>query len=216
MSRLLVARISCALCLALVAVGPLAVNATAISFSRNSPPSGLRLLTSSFVVLNQREKVNRPATAPGQPTRLTIPGINVDAAVQYVGVTPDGVMDVPSNSIDVGWYKLGRSPGELGSAVIAGHFDSKEGEPGVFNTLDTLQPGDKIYVEDEKGTTIAFVVRESRRYDPDADAADVFGSSDGKAHLNLITCEGAWNEADNSYSHRRVIFADREDIYGYF
>ena len=208
-SRLLIVRISCALSLALVILGPLPVNAT-VHFSRNSLPSGLHLLTGGLVVLNQREKVNRPAVQPGQPTHLTIPAINVNAAVQDVGVTPQGAMDVPSNSVDVGWYKLGRSPGEPGSAVIAGHFDGKKGEPGVFNNLDKLRPGNKIYVKDEKGKTITFVVRESRRYNPAADAAEVFGSSDGKAHLNLITCEGVWNGIQNSYSHRRVVFADRE------
>jgi LPXTG-site transpeptidase (sortase) family protein len=184
--------------------------------SRNSLPSGLQLLTGSFVVLNSRELMNWLVFQPGQPVQMTIPAINVNAAVQEVGVTPNGTMDVPSNAVDVGWYKLGRSPGEIGNAVMAGHFDGKKGEPGVFNDLDKLQPGNKIYVKDERGMTTTFVVRESREYNPDADAADVFGSSDGKAHLNLITCEGTWNKLKNSYSHRLVVFTDREDEYDYF
>lgn len=215
MSRLLIARISCALSLVLVVFGPLTANAT-VRISGTSLPSGLQLLTGSLVVLNPREIVNRLGLQPGQPTRLTIPGIKVNAVVQYVGVTADGTMDVPNNSVDVGWYKLGRRPGEPGSAVIAGHFDSKEGEPGVFNNLDKLQPGNKIYVKDEKGRTISFVVRESRKYNPGADATAVFGSNDGKAHLNLITCTGAWDTTQERYSHRLVVFTDREDEYDYF
>lgn len=214
MSRLITARIARALSLVLVVLGPLPVNATTLSFS-NSLPGGLQLLSGSFVVLNQREEVNQPAFQPGQPTRLTIPALNVNAAVQDVGVAPGGDMDAPSNSVDVGWYRLGSHPGEPGSAVIAGHFDGKEGEPGVFNNLDKLQPGNKIHVKDEKGVTITFVVRESRRYNPDADAADVFGSSDGKAHLNLITCAGAWDTTQESYSHRLIVFTDREDERGH-
>jgi hypothetical protein len=73
-----------------------------------------------------------------------------------------------------------------------------------------MQPGDKLYIKDEKGVVTTFVVRMSRSYDPAADASDVFGSSDGQAHLNLITCEGTWDKAQKSYSDRLVVFADEE------
>jgi LPXTG-site transpeptidase (sortase) family protein len=171
-------------------------------FARRSAESGPRPFTAGASAFN---KVNI-----GRPVRLKIPGIKVDAAVEHVGVTPQGDMGVPSTINNTSWYRLGPSPGEAGSAVIAGHFDGKKGEPGVFHSLDTLTPGDKLYVTGEKGETITFVVRESRRYNPDADAAEVFNSSDGKAHLNLITCEGVWNDLENSYSHRLVVFTDQE------
>jgi len=35
-------------------------------------------------------------------------------------------------------------------------------------------------------------------------------SSDAKAHLNLITCEGVWDKVSKSYSKRLVVFTDRE------
>lgn len=146
----------------------------------------------------------------GLPIRLKIPGINVDAAIEQVGLTAGGAMDVPKNQNNVAWYSLGQRPGEIGSAVIAGHFDWKNGLPAVFYRLDKLQKGDKIYVEDDRGATITFVVRESRNYDPKADASDVFISNDGKSHLNLITCEGIWSKAANSYSKRLVVFSDKE------
>jgi hypothetical protein len=53
-------------------------------------------------------------------------------------------------------------------------------------------------------------VRELRTYGPDEYASAVFRSSDGKAHLNLITCEGTWNSAQKSFSNRLVVFADKE------
>jgi hypothetical protein len=56
---------------------------------------------------------------------------------------------------------------------------------------------------------ISFVVRESRKYDSDVDAPEVFMSQDGKPHLNLITCSGTWNETKQTYSHRLVIFTDK-------
>ncbi|MEI6288627.1 MAG: class F sortase [bacterium] len=80
----------------------------------------------------------------------------------------------------------------------------------VFNNLSKLKVGDKLYIEDEKQQIITFVVRQSRSYNLKADATNVFISDDGKAHLNLITCEGAWNSKTQSYPKRLVIFADKE------
>ena len=49
-----------------------------------------------------------------------------------------------------------------------------------------------------------------KKYDPNADAKDVFNLNDGKAHLNLITCVGIWNKIKKSRSERLVVFTDRE------
>ncbi|MDP2651926.1 MAG: class F sortase [bacterium] len=144
------------------------------------------------------------------PIRLKIPQINIDAAIEYVGVASDGTMDVPKGPNDVAWFELGPRPGEQGSAVIAGHYGWKNNIPAAFDAVSTLQKGNKIYVEDDTGVTIVFVVRETRLFDPKADASSIFESSDGKAHLNLITCEGVWDAVSKSYSKRLVVFTDRE------
>jgi sortase (surface protein transpeptidase) len=73
-----------------------------------------------------------------------------------------------------------------------------------------LKQGDSLYVEDRKGVTTTFVVRECRTYNEDDDTSSVFSSGDGKAHLNLITCAGNFNKISESYSERLVIFADKE------
>lgn len=150
-------------------------------------------------------------TTYGLPIRLKIPSINVNSIVEYVGLTSDGAMDVPKKQGNVAWFKPGQRPGEKGSAVIAGHYGLlKNGTASVFDNLYKLKPGDKIYVEDDKGASVSFVVRESRSFDPKADASGVFGSSDDKAHLNLVTCEGIWNKISKSYSRRFVVFTDKE------
>lgn len=146
----------------------------------------------------------------GQPVRLKIPVINVDALVEYVGLTPDGAMDIPKNTDNTAWFELGARPGNNGSAVIAGHFGRKKGKASVFDNLHKLRQGDKLYIEDDNGLIISFVVRENRSYDPKADVANVFGSIDGKAHLNLITCEGIFDKVSKSYPQRLVVFADKE------
>jgi LPXTG-site transpeptidase (sortase) family protein len=144
--------------------------------------------------------------SPGLPVRLIIPAINVDANIQQVGITSEGDMEVPSNTVDVGWFKLGSRPGEKGSAVISGHVDGKNGEVAVFTNLDKLKKGDKLYIQDDKGTTTSFVVRESRTYTPGY-AEEVFSLNDS-AHLNLVTCDGVWDKNKKIYTKRLVLFTD--------
>jgi LPXTG-site transpeptidase (sortase) family protein len=146
----------------------------------------------------------------GLPVRLKVPNIGVDAAVEQVGFTPDGAMDVPKGPADVAWFDPGPHPGDSGSAVIAGHEGWKDGIRAAFDNLYKLQKGDKIYVEDGKGATTTFVVREMRTYSASQDFSDVFRSTDGGAHLNLITCAGVWNKAQKSYADRLVVFTDKE------
>lgn len=159
---------------------------------------------------NQEQRDPALRASAGLPMRLKIPSINVDSAVEYAGLTPDGAMDVPKERANVAWFNLGSRPGENGSAVIAGHFGWKNGIAAAFDNLSKLHKGDKVYVADKNGATTTFVVRELRRYSENEDASGVFNSSDGKVHLNLITCEGTWNTARKSYSNRLVVFTDKQ------
>jgi len=160
-------------------------------------------------VKNPVPQVSRQTRAE-LPVRIVIPAINVDAMIEYVGLTPQGAMGVPAGPTSTAWFDLGPRPGEVGSAVIAGHEGWKGGIRAVFDDLYQLRKGDKVYIEDEKGATTTFVVREIQRYDQNGNASDVFSSNDGGAHLNLVTCEGIWNAAKKSYSDRLVVFTDRE------
>lgn len=168
-------------------------------FTRDSNEKSL------FQSLMPQSQIACKAT-PVLPVRLIIPVINVNAHIQYVGVTSKGEMEVPNNAVDVGWFDLGPRPGERGNSVIAGHFDGKNGEAGVFANLYKLKEGDKLLIEDNKGISTVFVVREKRVYEPGY-ANDVFNSSDS-AHLNLITCDGLWDGTKKSYSKRLVVFTD--------
>lgn len=145
----------------------------------------------------------------GIPLHLNIPSIKVDALVESVGLTSDGLMDVPQKPDDVAWFNLGPHPGETGSSVIDGHSGYKNNQPVVFDNLSKLKKGDKIYVEDNTGVTTTFLVREIRDYNPNGNDSDVFSSNDGLSHLNLITCSGAWNATDKTHSLRLVVFTDK-------
>lgn len=147
----------------------------------------------------------------GFPVRLKIPRIKVDAAIDNVGLTPEGELGSPTNPDNAGWYDQGPRPGEEGSSVIDGHFGYKDNVPAIFDNLHTLQEGDMLFVEDERGTTLTFVVRKLQIYKQNDNYSDVLASIDGKAHLNLITCAGDWNKELKSYSTRLVVFADKEE-----
>lgn len=140
------------------------------------------------------------------PVRIKIPKIGVDANIQSVGVTASGDMDVPSNADDVGWFEMGTRPGELGSAVMAGHFDDKDGRAGVFHGISNLEIGDELFVEDDEGTFLTFVVHEIRIFDPGY-VDEVFGQANGK-YLNIITCDGVWDKNTESFSKRLVVFTE--------
>jgi LPXTG-site transpeptidase (sortase) family protein len=142
----------------------------------------------------------------GLPIHLEIPKIKVSTDILQMGLTVNGDMDAPAKVTDVGWYKNGPHPGNVGNAVIAGHFGV--GGPGVFVDLDKLQKDDHVLVTDEKGQTSSFVVRETRTYGYTEHPSEVFNTSGG-AHLNLITCAGTWNAAARTYNKRLVIFADK-------
>ena len=93
-------------------------------------------------------------------------------------------MDVPKNPDNTGWYSFGAQPGRKGSAVLAGHLDWYKGQTGVFRHLAKLKKGDIVLVETDTGKIVQFVVRETRRYDSEAYAPEVFQMNNG-IHLIL-------------------------------
>ena len=157
-------------------------------------------------------QVAPPSTLPrvGVPVRLKIPSIAVNAAIISVGEAADGSMGVPTKPRDTAWYAFGPRPGEIGSAVIAGHVNWLYGATGAFERLKSLKPGAKISIQDDAGLITNFVVRTSRNYAAAADATDIFSSADGQSHLNLITCGGTWDKRTKQYNKRLVVFADKK------
>lgn len=149
--------------------------------------------------------------AIGLPVHLTIPKIHVDTVLEQVGLTPNGEVGVPKGRSNAAWFSDASRPGEVGSAILTGHYGYwKDGTSTVFNHLDRLKKGDRIFVDDELGVVRTFIVRELRTFDAQERVPDVFGSSDGKAHVNLITCKGTWNPVTQSYPKRLVVFTDQE------
>jgi len=150
-----------------------------------------------------------PEWVPELPVRLLIPAINVDAAIQSVGLAADGSgeMAAPSNLTDISWYQPGVRPGMPGSAVMAGHYSNGgKSSQAVFYDLGALRIGDEVMVMSAERIEDIFRVVRVEIYDYDAPTTEIFHSDDGKARLNLITCGGTWLPALGMYEKRIVVF----------
>lgn len=148
-----------------------------------------------------------PTPAFYSPVRIQIPKLAVDAAVEHVGVTPDGAMDTPVGFDTVGWFAPGTKPGAQGSAVVAGHLDVSDGSPAIFYYLSQMVVGDEFQVIDEAGRTFTYRTISTASYPENTfPIAEVFEKQDGK-YLNLITCHGTWQYNAGTYSDRFVVSA---------
>ncbi len=139
---------------------------------------------------------------PDYPVHVSIPAIGLEQAVVRVGLNAKGEMDVPSgNTTDVGWYKNGTVPGELGSAVLDAHVFA------AFAKLKELKVGNDIVVAMASGKHLRFVVADARTYAlHDVSADELFNRADAR-RLNLITCAGNLTADHSTYDHRLVVHA---------
>ncbi len=115
-----------------------------------------------------------PTPGPGQPTRIQIPAINVDAQI------------VPGDSWDqlkkgVGQHIGSANPGERGNMVLSAHNDVF-GE--IFRHLDQLQPGDEIIVY-AGAQRYRYIVSEQRLVAPTQ--VDVMASTN-EPTVTLVSC----------------------------
>jgi len=142
------------------------------------------------------------------PTRLSIPDIDVWARVTEVGLADDGSIAPPDDfrGRNTGWYSAGPTPGEYGSAVIVGHVDTRT-EPAVFHDLGKLRPGQIIEVHRRDFRTATFQVESVETFAKTAfPAKRIFGDF-SKPRLVLVTCGGKWAGGDVGYADNVVVFS---------
>ncbi|WP_369193983.1 class F sortase [Streptomyces djakartensis] len=149
-----------------------------------------------------------PRMSRSRPVRLLIPKIGVNAPFTDLAIGASGMLDPPpaDDTNLVGWYAEGHSPGEPGTAIIAGHVDTKT-SPAVFAGLGELKKGDKFHVTRADGSRADFVVdgKESFRKD-DFPSERVYGDTP-QAQVRLITCAGAYDRQAKDYTENLVVFA---------
>ena len=148
-------------------------------------------------------------TALAPPTRLAAPAVGIDAPVVPVGVEPDGLMEVPTDVDEVGWYRHGPGPADdRGSVVLAGHVDSSSQGRGSFFALQDLAPGDEVAVTDADGATTTWVVTGRSTIDKEVVPLGDLFRRDGPARLVLVTCGGDFDADRRSYRSNVVVIAE--------
>ena len=143
----------------------------------------------------------------GKPASLFIPKINVNAPIESIGMNEEGRMGIPNEANNAAWYNLGYKPGEQGSAVIAGHYDAVTGAPAIFYNLQFLETGDEIIVVDENNRSYNFVVTAKESYSFDSVPLQQVFADSQKSGLNLITCNGSWDNETRNYTQRMVVYS---------
>jgi sortase A len=154
---------------------------------------------SSFAFVEESPKI--------QPVHLLIPKLEISVDIESVGKDKDGRMGVPVDENNAGWWSYGAAPGQMGSTVLAGHVDRREGGPGIFYRLDALSINDTLEVVDLNGKRYIYRVIGKEVY-PDHlfPMKKVFGRSD-RSYLNLVTCVGLFDQTEQNYQDRLVVYS---------
>ncbi len=140
------------------------------------------------------------------PVQLSIPDLEVDGPVIPAGVNSENELDVPPDARTLVWYRHGPSPGEPGSAVIAGHLNW-QGVTGLFADLASTPIGATVTVTYDDGSQRAFTVTSVELVPkPDVSVNGVF-ARDGERVLRLVTCGGEFDDSVNSYRSNVVVTA---------
>lgn len=145
-----------------------------------------------------------PILDPAYPVKMVISSIGVNAPVESLGTTPDGLIAVPQSYGVVGWYNKSSIPGKTGPTVLVGHYTGGNG--GVFDKLTDLNNGDLITTTNGRGQSVTYKVSAKNVYEKDqVPMAELFKKGDG-SRLEIITCTGKWQA--KTYNQRLVITAE--------
>lgn len=147
-----------------------------------------------------------PATGP-PVARIRIPAIGVDAQVVRLGLNKDGTLQVPAKPSQAGWWSGGAVPGRGGTAVIAGHVDSRSG-PAVFFGLRRLRPGTRVLVTMPGGPTARFAVRREEEVAKSRFPTRRVYAPTRAPSLRLITCGGRFDYSSGHYRDNVVVYAE--------
>ncbi len=146
-----------------------------------------------------------PVVERSVPVSLRIPAIGLAVSMSELGLNSDGTVEVPTDFQEPGWFRLGPSPGQVGSAVILGHVDSYQG-PAVFFQLRSLQAGDRVEVSLADGAIAQFVVDTVATYLKTQFPAEQVYASHGYSALQLVTCGGEFDTQSRSYLSNVVAY----------
>jgi hypothetical protein len=184
-----------------------------VDHSDASPPAATSGAHASPSAAAAPEQLSGPVLPRSRPVRLSIPRLGVDAPFTDLRLNTSGVLEPPPADAPnlVGWYRGGAAPGEVGTAVVAGHVDTTTG-PAVFLLLRILDRGDTVDVTRADGITATFTVDSVETYRKDDFPSERVYDDSKDAQLRLITCGGPYDPKHGGYTANVVVFAHLESF----
>ena len=141
-----------------------------------------------------------------RPVGIEIDTIDVSRfAIRDIGLEPDGQMEIPDET-EIGWYRYGATAGRPGATVLAAHV-SWNGTTGPFAQLGSVEPGNRIAVTLDDGTTRHYQVSERATYGKLELPRERLWRNTGDEELVLITCGGDFNPDLRRYRENIVVYA---------
>lgn len=158
----------------------------------------------SLGAASARTPVARERAEPS-PYRLRIPELDVDAAIVAVEVDDEGVLGIPADPLEVGWWSEGPAPGTgQGTSIIAGHVNTAARGPGALATVDRLGPGDTIVIEGW-GEPRQFEVETVQVYEKSQLPDSAFDQRI-EGRLAIVSCSGL-DEETGQYRENLIVYA---------
>lgn len=137
------------------------------------------------------------------PVSIAIPSLDVQAAIQPVGLDREGRMATIPDAKVIAWYAYGGVPGNTGNAVLAGHRDWN-GSLGTFWSIDTLKSHDIVRIGFSDGSQSVFEVVSDTLY-PANHVPDQVMQVNASTRTTLITCAGDFDRSGGGYQSRAVV-----------
>ncbi|MEU1513498.1 class F sortase [Streptomyces sp. NPDC005811] len=209
----------CAVALLILAVSLIGGNDASSSGSPSLPPQARQAPQVPRTALSPAPpRSSAPAAGDGRPVgrhlprsrpvRLRIPRISVDAPFTDLSLNTKGQLEAPppNDTNLVGWHAAGPSPGETGTAIIAGHVDTKT-SAAVFAGLQYLRKGDVFDVVRADRSVAHFEVDDTETYAKDDFPSERVYADTPRAEARLITCAGDYDHSVKDYKDNLVVFA---------
>ena len=154
------------------------------------------------------EDLKNPLYFTPQELDLNIKGKSTKLEVEEIGLDGNDQLGVPQKWQSAGWYRKSAKPGEKGTVIIDGHYDTNTGNPAAFWALKSIGVNDKVILKDKLNRSFTYKVTNTFNVDiDDPNRLQVFEESNNPT-LTLITCGGVWDYTSGTYNKRLVVKAN--------
>lgn len=196
----------------LLGLGTLIVTClTLVAGARGGRPAVVPVVNRGVVPSAQPGNAGRTVTSARASLDLRsgaavdIGDLGVHAQVRGVD-DPGGVMQVPPDPGDVGWWVRGARPGSgTGRVVIVGHVNY-HGVAGALGRLPQAQPGQHVRVS-RGAVMLSYRIVAVRTYPKHVGLPGDLFAKTGSEELVLITCGGTFDPSTGNYRDNIVAIA---------